>query len=66
MASAYANVTDNPDLERQIREKTRHQQTDKLFALAFYNLPLVSRLRQLRTITNWKAALCFRYRNKNL
>ena len=49
VASAYAQVTDNPDLERQIREKTRHQQTDKLFALAFYNLPLVSRLRQLRT-----------------
>lgn len=49
VASAYAGVSDNPDLERQIREKTRHQQTDKLFALAFYNLPLVSRLRQLRT-----------------
>ncbi|OQD76610.1 hypothetical protein PENDEC_c004G03095 [Penicillium decumbens] len=49
VASAYSNVNDNPDLERQIREKTRHQQTDKLFALAFYNLPLVSRLRQLRT-----------------
>ncbi|KAJ5599778.1 DNA replication licensing factor mcm6 [Penicillium hetheringtonii] len=49
IASAYASVSDNPDLERQIREKTRHQQTDKLFALAFYNLPLVSRLRQLRT-----------------
>ena len=29
--------------------KTTHQQTDKLFTLAFYNLPLVSRLRQLRT-----------------
>jgi DNA replication licensing factor MCM6 len=49
LASAYSSVNDNPDLERQIREKTRHQQTDKLFALAFYNLPLVSRLRQLRT-----------------
>lgn len=49
VASAYSGVSDNPDLERQIREKTRHQQTDKLFALAFYNLPLVSRLRQLRT-----------------
>ncbi|KAJ5713485.1 DNA replication licensing factor mcm6 [Penicillium malachiteum] len=49
VASAYANVSDNPDLERQIHQKTRHQQTDKLFALAFYNLPLVSRLRQLRT-----------------
>ncbi|KAI9705594.1 MAG: MCM DNA helicase complex subunit mcm6 [Candelina mexicana] len=30
-------------------EKTTHQQTDKLFTLAFYNLPLVSRIRQLRT-----------------
>lgn len=49
VASAYASVNDNPDLEGQIRGKTRHQQTDKLFALAFYNLPLVSRLRQLRT-----------------
>ncbi|KAK8163209.1 MCM2/3/5 family-domain-containing protein [Phyllosticta citribraziliensis] len=29
--------------------KTPHQQTDKLFTLAFYNLPLVSRIRQLRT-----------------
>ncbi|KAK2814441.1 hypothetical protein FQN49_008185, partial [Arthroderma sp. PD_2] len=29
--------------------KTRYQQTDKVFTLAFYNLPLVSRLRQLRT-----------------
>jgi len=26
-----------------------YQQTDKLFALAFYNLPLISRIRQLRT-----------------
>ena len=29
--------------------KTTNQQTDKLFSIAFYNLPLVSRLRQLRT-----------------
>ncbi|KAI9052838.1 hypothetical protein LZ554_003111 [Drepanopeziza brunnea f. sp. 'monogermtubi'] len=29
--------------------KTTNQQTDKLFALAFYNLPLVSRVRHLRT-----------------
>ncbi|KAL4776774.1 MCM2/3/5 family-domain-containing protein [Aspergillus nidulans var. acristatus] len=43
------SVADDPKLDRTIREKTRHQQTDKLFALAFYNLPLVSRLRQLRT-----------------
>lgn len=30
-------------------EKTTNQQTDKLFTLAFYNLPLISRIRQLRT-----------------
>lgn len=29
--------------------KTMNQQTDKLFTLAFYNLPLISRVRQLRT-----------------
>lgn len=29
--------------------KTTNQQTDKIFALAFYNLPLVSRVRHLRT-----------------
>ena len=29
--------------------KTVNQQTDKVFTLAFYNLPLVSRVRQLRT-----------------
>ena len=32
-----------------INDKTPNQQTDKIFALAFYNLPLVSRVRQLRT-----------------
>ncbi|RVX71506.1 hypothetical protein B0A52_05078 [Exophiala mesophila] len=30
-------------------DKTINQQTDKLFTLAFYNLPLISRVRQLRT-----------------
>ena len=30
-------------------EKTTNQQTDKVFALAFYNLPLVSRVRHLRS-----------------
>ncbi|PWY79257.1 DNA replication licensing factor Mcm6 [Aspergillus heteromorphus CBS 117.55] len=49
MIAGNSSVSDNPELERNIREKTRHQQTDKLFSLAFYNLPLVSRLRQLRT-----------------
>ncbi|KAL8951910.1 MAG: hypothetical protein Q9222_002155, partial [Ikaeria aurantiellina] len=29
--------------------KTTNQQTDKLFTLSFYNLPLISRVRQLRT-----------------
>lgn len=48
-ANANASVSDNPDLDRSIRQQTRHQQTDKLFSLAFYNMPLVSRLRQLRT-----------------
>ncbi|KAF2744181.1 MCM-domain-containing protein [Sporormia fimetaria CBS 119925] len=30
-------------------ERNANQQTDKIFTLAFYNLPLVSRIRQLRT-----------------
>lgn len=48
--AANASVSENnPLLDRDIRRQTRHQQTDRLFALAFYNLPLVSRLRQLRT-----------------
>ena len=48
--TANASVSENnPELDRQIRSQTRHQQTDRLFSLAFYNLPLVSRLRQLRT-----------------
>ena len=29
--------------------RTTNQQTDKLFTLAFYNLPLISRIRQLRS-----------------
>lgn len=32
-----------------LNEKTANQQTDKMFTLAFYNLPLISRVRQLRT-----------------
>ncbi|KAL4887684.1 MCM2/3/5 family-domain-containing protein [Aspergillus karnatakaensis] len=49
MMAGHSSVSDDPKLAKTIREKTRHQQTDKLFSLAFYNLPLVSRLRQLRT-----------------
>ncbi|QPH04611.1 hypothetical protein C2857_001757 [Epichloe festucae Fl1] len=30
------------------QRKNEHQQTDKLFSIAFYNLPLVSRVRSLR------------------
>ncbi|EEQ89007.1 hypothetical protein RJZ56_007325 [Blastomyces dermatitidis] len=44
--SAVAVDSTEPD---SLAGKTRHQQTDKVFSLAFYNLPLVSRLRQLRT-----------------
>ncbi|KAG6064482.1 hypothetical protein E4U32_000183 [Claviceps aff. humidiphila group G2b] len=31
------------------QRKNEHQQTDKLFSIAFYNLPLVSRVRSLRS-----------------
>ncbi|KZM23961.1 DNA helicase [Ascochyta rabiei] len=45
-ASLAENATSQND---SLKEKTANQQTDKLFTLAFYNLPLVSRIRQLRT-----------------
>jgi len=35
--------------EDDFHKKTPNQQTDKIFAIAFYNMPLVSRVRQLRT-----------------
>ncbi|SMQ54114.1 unnamed protein product [Zymoseptoria tritici ST99CH_3D1] len=35
--------------EQNIENKTPNQQTDKIFTIAVYNLPLVSRVRQLRT-----------------
>jgi DNA replication licensing factor MCM6 len=34
--------------QSELSSKTANQQTDKLFAIAFYNLPLVSRVRALR------------------
>ena len=34
--------------QSDLSSKTSNQQTDKLFAIAFYNLPLVSRVRALR------------------
>ncbi|GME57152.1 putative DNA replication licensing factor mcm6 protein [Neofusicoccum parvum] len=46
-SSVTGNATSQDD--SKITNKTPNQQTDKLFSLAFYNLPLVSRIRQLRT-----------------
>ncbi|UKZ56399.1 hypothetical protein TrVGV298_010235 [Trichoderma virens] len=43
-ASQYGSGTQS-DLSQR---KNEHQQTDKLFSIAFYNLPLVSRIRALR------------------
>lgn len=42
-------ANNNMSEEDDLHKKTPNQQTDKIFALAFYNLPLVSRVRQLRT-----------------
>ncbi|KAF2083730.1 MCM-domain-containing protein [Saccharata proteae CBS 121410] len=43
------SVAGNGASQSDASSKTPNQQTDKLFSLAFYNLPLVSRVRQLRT-----------------
>ncbi|KAH7068834.1 MCM2/3/5 family-domain-containing protein [Paraphoma chrysanthemicola] len=48
-ASASSNAGNATSQNESLNEKTSNQQTDKLFTLAFYNLPLVSRIRQLRT-----------------
>ncbi|OTB01123.1 hypothetical protein M426DRAFT_14841 [Hypoxylon sp. CI-4A] len=45
--SGASNVGSGSQSELQ-GSKTANQQTDKLFAIAFYNLPLVSRVRSLR------------------
>ncbi|KAI1322922.1 MCM2/3/5 family-domain-containing protein [Xylariaceae sp. FL0255] len=45
--SGASNVGSASQSEAQ-GSKTANQQTDKLFAIAFYNLPLVSRVRSLR------------------
>ncbi|PSN61856.1 MCM-domain-containing protein [Corynespora cassiicola Philippines] len=47
--TATSNAGNATSQNESINEKTANQQTDKLFTLAFYNLPLVSRIRQLRT-----------------
>ncbi|KAJ5030195.1 pre-mrna-splicing factor ATP-dependent rna helicase prp16 [Bipolaris maydis] len=48
-ATATSNAGNPESQNESLNEKTANQQTDKLFTLAFYNLPLVSRIRQLRT-----------------
>ncbi|KAI0555141.1 MCM2/3/5 family-domain-containing protein [Xylaria curta] len=45
--SGASNAGSSSQSESQ-GSKTANQQTDKLFAIAFYNLPLVSRVRSLR------------------
>ncbi len=47
--TASSNAGNGASQNDSLNEKTSNQQTDKLFTLAFYNLPLVSRVRQLRT-----------------
>jgi DNA replication licensing factor MCM6 len=49
-SQANTSMTGNTTSEANSQgDKTINQQTDKMFTLAFYNLPLVSRVRQLRT-----------------
>ncbi|KAI9732088.1 MAG: MCM DNA helicase complex subunit mcm6 [Cirrosporium novae-zelandiae] len=49
-SQADTSLTANATSETETQgDRTVNQQTDKLFTLAFYNLPLVSRVRQLRT-----------------
>ncbi|KAL8735481.1 MAG: hypothetical protein Q9181_002788 [Wetmoreana brouardii] len=49
-SQAGSSVTGNATSQGEtMGGKTTNQQTDKLFTLAFYNLPLISRVRQLRT-----------------
>ncbi|KAF2273532.1 MCM-domain-containing protein [Westerdykella ornata] len=47
--TAASNAGNAMSQNESISEKNPNQQTDKLFTIAFYNLPLVSRIRQLRT-----------------
>ncbi|QIW99365.1 hypothetical protein AMS68_004883 [Peltaster fructicola] len=47
--TSVAGNSHSDDSETPMGLKNAHQQTDRLFSLAFYNLPLVSRVRQLRT-----------------
>lgn len=44
-----ASIAGTDAQDDDLGARNANQQTDKLFALAFYNMPFVSRLRQLRT-----------------
>ena len=46
---ASSTASDDMSQSNSQGDQTTNQQTDKLFAVAFYNLPLVSRVRHLRT-----------------
>lgn len=46
---ANGHSEDDSTETSEFKGRNTNQQTDKVFALAFYNLPLVSRLRQLKT-----------------
>jgi DNA replication licensing factor MCM6 len=46
--SGASNVGSSSAGQSEMGSKTANQQTDKLFAIAFYHLPLVSRVRALR------------------
>jgi DNA replication licensing factor MCM6 len=44
-----SSVTGNMTQNSAVNDQTVNQQTDRIFTVAFYNLPLISRVRQLRT-----------------
>jgi DNA replication licensing factor MCM6 len=46
--SGASNVGSSAATQSELGSKTANQQTDKLFSIAFYHLPLVSRVRALR------------------
>ncbi|KAM4055686.1 MCM2/3/5 family protein [Hirsutella rhossiliensis] len=47
-ATSVASQFGSGSQSESSHRKNEHQQTDKLFSIAFYNLPLVSRVRSLR------------------
>ncbi|VUC20154.1 unnamed protein product [Clonostachys rosea] len=49
LATSAASNLGSASQSEPSHRKNEHQQTDKLFSVAFYNLPLVSRVRSLRS-----------------